>query len=216
MGVPACRRIGVGQGRESVVLVPVLVPEKRLLAQRFELVCSPEGSRFVGLPALSVASHRKAFGVAGGSRERSLMRLFSQLFKAPFPKGRAVMEFAGFFPGAACCHLIDLAILQSGSPPARRSNSDAGTKNRFSRAACPTKPTFYVANRSRSASQARRAPQPGRWRSRKDDDEDENDRFAALTTPIRPSILLITNQISSITAMAGFNTRIRHDELVTL
>ena len=59
------------------------------------------------------------------------------------------------------------------------------------------------------------------------EDEDENDRLAALTTPIRrhshtpirpdaSSILLITDQISSITAMAGFNTRIRHDELVTL
>ena len=32
----------------------------------------------------------------------------------------------------------------------------------------------YVANRWKSASQARRAPQPGRWRSRKDD-EDENE-----------------------------------------
>ena len=37
------------------------------------------------------------------------------------------------------------------------------------------KPQLYVANRSKSASQARRAPQPGRWRSRKDDDEDENE-----------------------------------------
>ncbi len=30
------------------------------------------------------------------------------------------MEYAGSFPGAACCHLIELAILQSGSPPARQ------------------------------------------------------------------------------------------------
>ena len=44
-----------------------------------------------------------------------------------------------------------------------------------SRTACPTKPMLYVANRSKSASQARRAPQPGRWRSRKDDDENENE-----------------------------------------
>jgi hypothetical protein len=60
-----------------------------------------------------------------------------------------------------------------------------------------------------------------------DDDEGENDRLVALTTPIRrhshtpirldaSSILLITDQISSISAMAGFRPRIRHDELVTL
>ena len=96
MGVPVFRRIGVGQVRESVVLVLVVVLptsqtswlwsaprlrgptssgwqhrtwassdklfSKRLLAQRFELLCSLEGSRFVGLQALSVASHRKHSG----------------------------------------------------------------------------------------------------------------------------------------------------------
>ncbi|MFZ0503302.1 MAG: hypothetical protein WAM44_06305, partial [Chthoniobacterales bacterium] len=43
--------------------------------------------------------------------------------QAPFPKGRAVMEYAGLFPGAACCHLIGLAILQGGSPPVRWSKT---------------------------------------------------------------------------------------------
>src|SRR6202007_3415480 len=39
----------------------------------------------------------------------------------------------------------------------------------MTRTAYPTKPTPYVANRSRSASQARRAPQPGRQRSRENE-----------------------------------------------
>jgi hypothetical protein len=71
------------------------------------------------------------------------------------------------------------AVLQNSNTPARNaSRSDAGG------------PSFRVAGFEdslsdeaeellcrplKSASQARRAPRPGRWQSRKDDDEDEYD-----------------------------------------
>ena len=54
------RCLGSSVGLKTVVLVLVL--EKRVLAERFELVCSPGGEPLYSGASLSVSSHRKHSG----------------------------------------------------------------------------------------------------------------------------------------------------------
>ena len=82
--VPAYRR---GSGSRIGRSRPRPRPEKRLLGPSVRIgSVAPEGSRFVGRQALSVASHRKAFGVDRRLPGTVPERLFYQLFKAPFRK----------------------------------------------------------------------------------------------------------------------------------
>ena len=62
--------------------------------ERFELVCSRGGEPLCKMASLSVSSRRLPETVPDAFVLSTL--------QAPFSKGRAAMEHAGSFPGAAC------------------------------------------------------------------------------------------------------------------
>jgi hypothetical protein len=115
------RCLGSSVGLKTVVLVLVL--EKRVLAERFELVCSPGGEPLCRVASLSVSGRR----------------LPGRTQRVPSPLGLSETGLAelietnasGAVSGSRLLETDRLATLQSGSPPGLQTNAVRWDRNRI-------------------------------------------------------------------------------------